>query len=407
MPSLKVAAAALRKTTERLAREVVDPSDSPPDWTAFEWAIARSAAAMQGVTALLANRLSWSGPPLWQSFMAEQKEQSLLRHSRISELLALIESAVRDANIVAVALKGASLRKLDLYLAGERPMGDIDLLVRPDDLPSVEIVLRKLDYVPAYTTRRHRVFEPRNKLAPSSFAEHADHPLNVEIHTVVAEPLPFSKVDITSCLWQPQAMPGLSAYPSVSELMLHLALHCAGNMRAHALRQIQFHDIATLGRKFAEDDWSRLLMEPGTRSSRWWLYPPLALAERYYAGSIPEGVLRESREACPVALRIATDRETLTNVSWSNLRIYAFPGVAWARTPLEALRFIRSRVSPSRAALNDMRVGRQSQSRPDPVPWYRISHGRRIWRWLFSNPPRVQTMASLRAALDTANNFRH
>jgi len=33
------------------------------------------------------------------------------------------------------------------------------------------------------------------------------------------------------------------------------------------------------------------------------------------------------------------------------------------------------------------------------VPWYQLSHGRRIVRWLVSRPPRVQTITSVAAAL--------
>jgi hypothetical protein len=38
----------------------------------------------------------------------------------------------------------------------------------------------------------------------------------------------------------------------MAELMRHLLLHAAGNMRAHALRQIQLHDIALLAGKLAD-----------------------------------------------------------------------------------------------------------------------------------------------------------
>jgi len=87
MPSYSTIATALRKTTEHLALEVAQPRDSPPDWTELEWAIARSVAAMQGISFLLATRLRWKGPPAWQSFLADQREQCLLRDSVIGHLL--------------------------------------------------------------------------------------------------------------------------------------------------------------------------------------------------------------------------------------------------------------------------------------------------------------------------------
>ena len=70
IPSIAKLAAALRKTTEVLARELAVPSTGLPDWTDFEWHIARAVAAMHGVSALLRNRLRWEGPEAWQSVSA-------------------------------------------------------------------------------------------------------------------------------------------------------------------------------------------------------------------------------------------------------------------------------------------------------------------------------------------------
>ncbi len=103
-----------------------------------------------------------------------------------------------------------------------------------------------IGYVEAFTTHRHRVYEPRDKRAPRGFGEHVDNPLKIEVHTVVAEALPVRKVDITARLWPGRSEAGLNAYPDLAALLLHLLLHAAGNMRAHALRQIQLHDIAAV-----------------------------------------------------------------------------------------------------------------------------------------------------------------
>lgn len=400
MPPFAVVAAALRKTTERLAAEVMQSTASPPDWSELEWAVARSAAAMQGISALLANNLSWSGPPAWASFLAEQREQSVLRHARIGTLLEQVDAATRARSVASIALKGAALRALDLYRPGERPMGDIDLLVSTRDAQAVAAAMADIDYVEAFTTRRHRVFEPRHKKAAHAYAEHVDNPLKIEIHTAVAEALPVRKVEITERLTSGRERPGLNNYPTLVSLMLHLLLHAAGNMRAHALRQIQLHDLAQVGNLLYDREWDTLLER--RHDEPWWLYPPMALTARYYPNHIPAEALRAARAACPRILRLAADRQSLTDVSWSNLRIPAFPGIAWSRTPLEVVRLARSRVLPSRASLRELEVARRAEPQLDAVPWYGSSHGRRIVRWLFSRPPRVQTMVSVLAALRDA-----
>ena len=90
------------------------------------------------------------------------------------------------------------------------------------------------------------------------------------------------------------------------------------------------------------------------------------------------------RAGCPRVLRFASDREWLTGVSWSNLRIHAFPGIDWSRTPGDALRYIRSRLVPTRRALADVASTVRRQPHLERVPWYGVSHGKRIVRWLVS-----------------------
>jgi len=399
MPPFRVVAAALRKTTEHLAAEVVQSSASPPDWNELEWAIARSAAAMQGISALLANNVRWSGPPAWLSFLGEQREQGLLRHARIGELLEQIDTAARRRGVECMALKGAALRDLNLYGYGERPMGDIDLLVSSRDMFPIAAVMAEIDYVDAFITQRHRVFEPRRKLPTRGFGEHVDNPLKIEIHTAIAEPLPVRNVDITERLKRSTRGSGLRNYPDLVSLFLHLLLHAAGNMRAHALRQIQLHDIAMLASLLYESDWRALLELQHDGEAPWWLFPPLALTARYYPRHIPGDVLRTASAECPVVLRFAAARQSLTDVSWSNLRIHAFPGITWSRTPLDVLRFMRSRVMPSRLSLAEIDLARHAQPQLNTVPWYGLPHGSRLLRGLFSRPPRVQTIVSVRAAL--------
>ena len=93
--------------------------------------------------------------PAWQEFLAEQRTQSVLRDERIGELLRRVDAATQSARIACVGLKGAALRTLGLYRPGERPMGDVDLLVSRDDLAGIAVVMRDLGYAEAFTTERH------------------------------------------------------------------------------------------------------------------------------------------------------------------------------------------------------------------------------------------------------------
>jgi hypothetical protein len=269
------------------------------------------------------------------------------------------------------------------------------------DLEGVAAAMADTDYIEAFTIQRHRVYEPRHKSAPRGFGEHVDNPLKIEIHTAVAELLPVRSVDITEDLRRGAIRPGLNNYPDLVSLLLHLLLHAAGNMRAHALRQVQLHDIALVASLLYDIDWRALLERPGDRETRWWLFPPLALTARYYPKHVPPEILRVARAACPRILRLAAARQSLTDVSWSNLRIHALPGLEWSRSPLDAVRLLASRVAPSRRSLAQIEAAMRDQPQLERVPWYGVSHGSRMFRWLFSRPPRVQTIVSVRAALES------
>ena len=399
VPPFNAIAAALRKTTEHLAREVVEPSGAPPDWSVFEWAVARSVATMQGISFLLAARVRWQGPPAWQSFLEREREQCLLRDAVIGRLLERLDSSARDSQISCVAMKGAALRALHVYGPGERPMGDVDLLVREADVKAAATMMTWLGYVGTAVPDREIIYQLPRTSPIKLDGEHADNPLKVEVHTAVAEPLPVRKVDITARLWPSAPRSGINAYPSLAVLLLHCLLRAASNMRAHSLRQIQLHDIAMLTRRMVATDWASLLEESSTVEERWWMYPPLALTARYYQCGTPPEVLAELRAACPRLLRAVSEREALTDVSWSNLSISAFPGMAWSRTAGDFVRYVRSRALPDRRALAGIEVAVEQQPQLETLPWYQLSHGKRIVRWLVSRPPRVQTLTSVMATL--------
>jgi hypothetical protein len=396
LPEFRVIEAALRSTTERLAREISQPSAVAPAWDDFEWDVARATAAMQGITVLLANRLRWQGPASWRNFLHSQHRLAVQRDGRIQSLLLRLDQALRAERACCIGLKGSAVRALALHDPGERPMGDVDLLAQGADCAAVRRALEAIDYRLEYEMRRHQIFAPRGAPARIEPGEHPDNPLKIEVHFRISEALPVRHVDITAGLRGANAGPGLAGYACRRELFRHLLLHAAGNMRAHALRQVQLQEISLLSQRLDAGDWDQLLDTPESGGGAWWMWPVLELAQRYHPGMPPQ--IARFRAHTPRWLRAATARATLTELSWSNLRIAAFPGIEWSRSATEALRFMGSRIRPGAAALHDLEAIRTVQPAMLQLPWYGIPHARRILRWLFSRPPRVQTLTSVLAA---------
>jgi hypothetical protein len=403
LPPFSVIAGALRSTTERLTREIAQPRAEAPDWSAFEWAVARAVSAMHGISTLLETRLLWTGPEDWNAFLHDQYLQTLACHDHAGVVLARLERAGREANLPFIALKGSALREISLHHPGDRPMGDIDLLVRPQDMTRARGMIEAIGYRAAHAARRHLTFMPESGTEPRSFGEHVGNPLRIELHTRISEELPVDDVDITEDIWPAEVRPGNNHYRSFAALTRHVLLHVSGNMRANAMRFLQIYEIALLARRMSTSDWAELI-GADQKDRAWWQYPAWSLAERYVPGSIPASILEQLASVCPRRLRRQCERWEVSDVSWSNLRIRALPGIEWARTLGEGLRFVRSRAVPTRTALAELHDSVVNSPSLGASTWYRSSQLRRIFAWTFGKPARVQTMASVSAALRAASS---
>lgn len=396
-------AAALRKVTETLVREVAVPTETAPDWSDFEWRIAQAAAVMQGISALLDRSLRWRCPLGWQEFLKSQRMHIAGRQLKIQTLLADIDSHARQRGVALVALKGAALHANGIYQPGERPMADIDLLAQATDAEAVAQLLERCGYENTFSSWRDRLFEPRIRVPAAAFGEHLDNPIKIELHSRIRERLPVEDTEITAFIFPQAAAPGVHGYRSRAALMMHLLLHAAGNMRARALRMIQLHDIAKLAEGFSADDWEELLAARLQGRALWWAVPPLILTTHYYEGAVPRPVVARLEKECSWLLGRIARRQLISDVSWSNIRIQALPGIEWSQSAREALVYIYRRVLPDREARSELQRFSTYHAGGSQVPWYGISQAARILRWIFSRPPRVQTLLSVRAALARAD----
>ncbi|HEY4974483.1 MAG TPA: nucleotidyltransferase family protein [Steroidobacteraceae bacterium] len=405
LPPLPLIELALAQATEYFAAELLHPSSQVPDWTDFEWAMARAAAVMHGVTPLLAGVLRWHGPCAWEAFVSQQRQHTALRQQRIETLLARIDGDARRAGIAIVALKGAALHRLKLYSSGERPMADLDLLVAPSDTERTKQLLQTLDYLDTSVSWKHRVFEPTAsaigvpRKAAASFGEHAERAIKIELHTRIAERLPLNTVDVSALVYPAAPVPGLNNYPSTLALLTHLLLHAAGSMVIRALRLLQLHDLALLSARIDQDDWGRLLALRVEDRSLWWAVPPLELVARYYPRAVPAEVIAALRPGCPRSLRGVSRRHTISQVSLSTLRMEAFPGIAWSASMSDKLSYVISRVIPNRELVETPVVVKAKEGWAAHSSWSQLSHRRRMMKWVLERPPRPPAIHTVHCAM--------
>jgi hypothetical protein len=391
--------ATLRKIMESLASELACPTQQAPNWSEFEWIVARAVAAMHGVSPLLSRSLRWRGPAAWTQFLQGQRAHTIQRHARIGELLQLIDQQARDAGIAAVALKGAALHAMGLYTVGDRPMADIDLLVRPADTQSASRLIESLGYQLSETTWKERIFTPVDGHVHGELGENAHNNVKIELHDRICERLPWRITDASDLVFPRQPQPGLNAYPSKASMMAHLLLHAAGSMTTRALRLLHLHDLAQLSFHMTEQDWEELISIPAGEERLWWAFPPLMLTSRNYPAAISEPTLSALADCCPRLLKSALRHKKLHDFSCSYLWVEAFPGIEWSQSIREILEYTVSRVWPDARIIKLREHLAKTQVSADQSPWKRLSQGRRVVRWLTSRQTRPLTMHSVHAAL--------
>lgn len=399
MPSLGAIRIALRETTQRLASELAVPGMQAPAWNDFEWRSAMAASVMHGMSGLLHGRLRWQGPPIWQAFLSEQKQQTLLRQQRITALLAQLNEAGHAAGIPMVAMKGSALLALGVLADGERPMSDIDLLVQPQDRDRMLQLLQAMDYVVELDTARHVCLRPAGSPSSPAFGEHAQNPVKIELHERVFETLPIREVDITALVFGADACNGINAYPSKAALMSHILLHTAGNIRTWSLRFIQLHDIASLARCLDTQDWTELVQHEANSQGLWWALPPLRLASRHFPDAIPASVVRQVERSSRPLLRLSSRRRTLVDVSMSAASIPALPGLSWSASPAEAMTLMARRLMPGDDVHAIRRYYASTHFALASPTWSRASQAAKIVRWILHRPPAPMTMYSIQQAL--------
>ena len=397
VPPVPELESALRTVTERLVRELASPSGYAPAWSDCEWVVARAVAAMHGISPLLSVRLRWRGPIDWVTFLEEQRSHTFARHLRVRAVLLSIGQKARAAGVAATPLKGAALHELGIYRAGDRPMADIDLLVRPSDVERAVQLLASLGFRQSGETWKERQFTAIDAPAVAELGEHANNSVKIELHERICERLPWRLTDLSESIFPAQPYPGLNSYPSNGALMCHLLLHAAGSMAFQSLRILQLHDMALLAGRMKPSDWNEIAASPRT-PDMWWAFPPLELLSRYYEGRVPGHVLAAIKDRCPPMLRAIATRRSLVDFSYSHLWIKAFPGIEWSQSIGEWLGFAVSRVRPTQLHLAQRKKVAASEAWAKQAEWSSMPQSRRMLRWLTSRQTRPLTMHAITAA---------
>ena len=295
-------------------RDVGAGSFSEADWQHIV-----DLAARQGVAPLLHARMHERG--IAPSSAAADRLRRLYlatvgRNARLLHEVGEILRALQARSIPVIPLKGACFAETIYDNIGLRQMADVDLLVRPGDLPKALEVLGALGYAAAHPVGIETARQTAQHMPP--MFKRGEMPL--ELHWTIVGPLyalPFDDNDLEQ-VWgraTPITVAGVPVLTlSPADLLLHLCLHASVQHRFLGIGLRGFVDIDQVVRRYGEEmDWEQF----ARHANRWGIangvYLTLLLAQEWTDVVIPPSVIRSLEYAAPDDATLAWVRHKVLN----------------------------------------------------------------------------------------------
>jgi len=246
--------------------------------------------------------------------LAEQHRLASMRALRWTAELREIISAFGRDGIFLMMVKGAALQRTVYPLPSTRPMGDIDLVVRREELPRVGAALTRLGFA-LRTPPDHQTPMPGLQVDEETYfvKRVGDTTLLVEVHTRLDFGNPdfaASPSSIWSLISEVRGSDGLMVVtPEPHVALRHLCIHLA---KQHGFERgllwlldlslfVEYHG--------ANLQWPRLLQECSPES-RPYVTAALVLASDWLGANVPGEIAAALPE---------TSKATVKNVAWEQM----------------------------------------------------------------------------------------
>jgi hypothetical protein len=261
--------------------------------------------------------------PRAQAKLAYMRQTEAARHiarqSQIGQLLAGLP-------VVPIVLKGAYLAERVYPAPGLRPMNDIDLLFKPEDLAAVSAALNELGYGSKEKspdqgpgiTKHTSTFRRAGNLAAtpnpylSSGASHM-----VEPHRSLEESWFGLKCDLTPGMWarsQPLEIAGKSARAlAPADNLLHLCVHLTYHLIMGSPSFVQLADLAVFAERMPVD-WDDFVSRAVDRRAAGYALAAAGLAVRVLGAPIPLTVIEALHSASPSWVRAAASQLSIADM---------------------------------------------------------------------------------------------
>ena len=309
---------------------------APADWLAALSAakvdqdeLAITALAL-GLAPLLHRRLE-----TWGQTLPDPKAHAKLAFARRAEearhtaLRAQLGEVLAALPVRPIVLKGAYLAEKVYPAPGLRPMNDIDLLFRPEDLPAVADALHALGYgskeksaalgpgITKHVSTFKRVETTRRVVStPNPYLSGGGDRM-IEPHRSLEESWFGLKCDLTPGMWERSAeieIAGQCARAlSPEDNLLHLCVHLAFHLIMGSPSFVQLADLSVFLSR-CPVGWGAFLDRAHALRASGYAYASLRLAALVLAVPIPAGVLQTLAAANPPNVRAVAETLSLADV---------------------------------------------------------------------------------------------
>lgn len=230
--------------------------------------------------------------------------QNALRFSDLREAL----TALRTAGIEVIALKGAALAETVYPNRSARPMSDVDILVRRENLAGARDILLSMGYISS---------SPLTAEAQTQISHHIQPLVSprrtiVEVHWTLARPDRPFKPDLDG-LWQRSRPTAIADVPArvlgAEDTLVYLSLQAAEDRFVRALKYLC--DIAQVVDRYHDElNWRAVTERARSWRARHSVYLALRLSRELLRAEVPDETLDTLKPAAfdVTLLSWATDR---------------------------------------------------------------------------------------------------
>ena len=304
-----------------------------------------AAAFMSGVGALIGRWIEdgrVQAAPAAAAIFAEHLDHGRRRAERIERGLIPVLDAMLARGVVPVVVKGFHTARAYAEEAGVRPMSDVDLVVQPSQIDSVEAAFREAAFLP--TGPRTRPYK-RDWMAAGVdrrvfSVDHVDarSPWRVEVHESLDRDFRarrFARLDSERDGVAPFVVAGRALLAPAQPLLL-LTLACQISSELDVMRLMRVIDLVRVikaDRANGKLEWEAVLDAFRRTGVARYAFPGLALAEDLVPGTVDERVLQMAHGASTVASRYTVAR-LRPAATWTDQRDL-MSLCMWADNPLE------------------------------------------------------------------------